>query len=129
MDDRCRNSNRPQWKDWGGRGIKVCKRWDSFANFAADMGPHPGKGWSLDRRNNDGDYRPGNCRWTNRVTQNRNRRYGAKRRLTLAEAVAIRLKDRPGTGRHNLGNRRELAKEYGVSFETIRDIVNNRAWL
>lgn len=71
---RCNNPNDPKYKDYGGRGIKVCDRWTRFANFFADMGFAPGKAYSIDRINNDGNYEPSNCRWATPTEQSRNRR-------------------------------------------------------
>src|ERR1039458_5157555 len=60
MKTRCTNPNIKEYPSYGGRGIKICKRWMySFVNFFADMGARP-KGKTLDRRNNDGDYKPSN---------------------------------------------------------------------
>lgn len=73
MLERCRNSNRKDFKHYGGRGIKVCKRWrNSFLNFVDDMGRKP-SGMTLDRRNNNQGYSPNNCRWITTLEQNRNR--------------------------------------------------------
>jgi len=78
MKTRCYNRRCEKWKTYGGRGIRVCTRWRrSFSAFYSDMGPRP-PGRTIDRRNNDGDYRPENCRWATAKTQANNQR---KRRV------------------------------------------------
>ena len=73
MRQRCSNPKTINFKYYGGRGITVCDRWHVFENFLADMG-EPLQGLSLDRIDNNGNYEPGNCRWTTRLIQNRNKR-------------------------------------------------------
>lgn len=74
MHNRCRNETHVGWKYYGGRGIKVCDRWNDFQNFLEDMGEAP-KSRSLDRfPNMDGDYEKSNCRWATTTQQANNRR-------------------------------------------------------
>ena len=73
---RCTNPNRPDFRNYGARGIAVCERWFQFSNFLADMGEKP-EGLAIDRINNDGNYEPGNCRWATPSQQRRNQRVRA----------------------------------------------------
>lgn len=85
MIARCTYERRPAFKDYGGRGIKVCERWlkgqdglTGFECFLADMGAKPDPSLSLDRRDNEGSYEKSNCRWATRTEQNNNTRRNKK---------------------------------------------------
>lgn len=80
MIERCRNPRDQSFKDYGGRGIKVCARWMVYAAFRDDMGPRPAGG-TLERMDVNGDYEHSNCRWASQLEQANNRRNN--RRLTF----------------------------------------------
>jgi hypothetical protein len=72
MRARCFTPGSTGYEYYGGRGITVCERWDVFENFVEDMGERP-PGMTLDRRDGNGDYEKGNCRWATKLEQVQNR--------------------------------------------------------
>jgi hypothetical protein len=90
MRDRCNNPNNKHFKDYGGRGITVCQRWNDFRTFLADMGPRPSPRHTLDREDNDKGYSPDNCRWATRKQQARNTRLT---RMVTVDGETVPLND------------------------------------
>jgi hypothetical protein len=93
MRQRCNNPKNPRYHQYGGRGIKICDRWDSFKNFLTDMGILP-NGMSLDRIDINGNYEPTNCRWATQFQQSNNMRKNMRLRFkgkvfTLSEISKI----------------------------------------
>lgn len=93
MIQRCHNENNAEFKNYGGRGIEVCERWHDFANFIADMGRRP-FGMTVERKDNDSSYSPGNCIWASQKTQNANKRHNRfveidGRRMIASEACRL----------------------------------------
>ena len=94
MLGRCYNRNVKQYKDYGGRGIKVCASWKrSFNRFVKDMGPRPTPQHTLDRKNNDGNYERSNCQWATRKEQQRNQTVTRRVIIEGIEYVAADLAD------------------------------------
>ena len=73
MITRCTNANFHAFARYGGRGITVHSAWMTFKNFLADMGEQPAPGLTIERKDNDGNYEPGNCYWGTHQEQMRNR--------------------------------------------------------
>jgi hypothetical protein len=75
MRQRCHNPNQPHYVRYGGKGVRVCKKWrEDFMAFYKDMGDPPSDKHSIDRINPSGNYEPRNCRWATASQQNRNKR-------------------------------------------------------
>jgi len=126
MKSRCLDPSNAQYRDYGGRGITVCKLWkESFQAFFNDMGPCP-RGMMIDRIDNGGNYEPRNCRWADQITQQNNRR--SNRRLvfngdenTLAEWGRI-----TGLAISTIRNRLKAGWTVGQSLTTKPDKRNRK---
>jgi hypothetical protein len=116
MRQRCMNPKSGGYKWYGARGIKICKRWDDFAKFVEDMGPRPSPTHSLERINNDGDYKPSNCRWATPHEQLIDYR---RSKLTVEDVRRIRA---------TKIDAKVLAAEYGCSAKHIYCLRRGDTW-
>ncbi len=123
IKDRCTNPNRPEYKHYGGRGIKCCESWsESFENFYKDMGKRPSKKHSIDRIDVNGHYELSNCRWVTSLIQNLNKRprrklSGVRRSKSKSERYSSRIKI---NGKEiNLGAF-DTPEEAHLAYETAR---------
>jgi len=112
MKYRCDSPNCAQYKDYGGRGISYCEEWKSFKPFYDwAMANGYSDELTLDKVNNDGNYSPDNCRWTNRRVQNNNSR---KNRLVTVDGVTDTLAN--------------MARKYNVDPRTAERRLNKLGW-
>jgi hypothetical protein len=121
MKTRCYNSNRPDYRHYGGRGIKVCEEWrNNFWAFFHHVGRRLGPGYSINRINNDGNYEPGNVNWATPKEQANNQRQ-PWRKLTDEDVAHIRAM-------RGVASQIHLAIDYGVSNRTISDVQRYRRY-
>ncbi len=129
IKQRCLNSNYRQYKDYGGRGISLYNPWvNNFWAFYIYLntiiGLRPGKEYSLDRINNNGNYEPGNIRWADRSTQNKNQRSSKQIRIQSNLGKKKKHNGLPvGVYFHKDNNRyiAYIGKKYLGSFLTIEE--------
>lgn len=107
MVTRCTNPKNPNYQRYGGRGITVCDSWKFSANFLTDMLPTWYPGASLDRKENDGNYDFGNCRW-----------------IPLVDNIRKQRKTRFFTWNNELLSIRQIAITEGIQYETLRLRLN-----
>lgn len=112
MKSRCHNPKDHGYPDYGGRGIVVCDRWRySFTNFFKDMGVKPSAKHSIERKNNNGNYEPGNCVWATWQDQQNNRR--SSRIITLGgESLTVA----------------EWARKNGMAYVTLESRIQHQGW-
>jgi hypothetical protein len=111
---RCNNKAHGLYSYYGGRGIKVCSRWNGkngFANFLKDMGPRPSARYSIERKDNNKGYSPSNCCWATHHDQMRNTRHTVMvlfggRRMCLTDA----------------------AIEAGLPYKVVHGRIKRRGW-
>ena len=119
IKDRCLNFKNHAYEDYGGRGITICPEcandYTIFRDWAVNNDYQ--EGLEIDRRDNDKDYSPENCRWVTCLENNRNRR---NIKLTLEIANEIR-------GLLNLSTN-ELSKKFNISKRQIQRIKQNKQW-
>jgi hypothetical protein len=108
---RCEKSSDSHFQWYGGRGIKVCDRWQSFDHFYQDMGEPPSKSHTIERLDANGDYEPGNCVWATMKEQQRNR---TNNRLITHNGKTQCLS--------------AWAEEYGISQRRLRTRLERDKW-
>lgn len=101
MLERCRNPSATSYKDYGGRGITVCREWYQFERFYSDMGERP-DGMTLDRIENSRGYEPGNCKWSTPSEQQNNRRNNVTYLIGDREFTSLQLSEICGANYHTI---------------------------
>ena len=108
---RCTNLNNPNYKNYGGRGITVCKHWMKFENFLADMGRRPSSKHTIERKDNEGPYSQENCTWATMLEQGNNKR---SNHLITFKGETQTLS--------------EWARRTGINQTTIRSRLDRLGW-
>lgn len=129
IKERCYNPNCCDYKNYGGRGIVMCDSWlYSFKSFYDDMGPIPGKDYSIDRIDVNGGYSKENCRWATKKEQNINKRntiYVTYRGKTLPATEWARILNIPaGSIRRTVKDEKDMNKYFNNRILSLPKEVN-----
>lgn len=111
MKRRCNDPNNKEYKNYGARGIKVCKKWNKFKNFLKDMGEPPSSKHKIDRIDNNKGYYKSNCRWATQREQARNTR--RNRLLTFKNKTQLMI---------------EWSEEMNIQYKVLSDRINKLKW-
>jgi len=125
MRDRCFNPRNPRFLHYGGKGVTVNPRWDTFENFLADMGDRPA-GTTLGRFRDQGNYEPGNCAWQNSQEQAKKGSSNGRARLHEEQVLCARALYTPKARRGC--SIKNMAADLGVSFGTMDLAVRGVTW-
>jgi hypothetical protein len=124
MRERCCDKYSINYCNYGGRGITVCDQWvNSFEVFYRDMGPKPGSEYSIERRDNDGNYEPGNCYWATPTEQGNNKRNNVFYNYQGEQLTSAEISRRTGIDRVTLETRINsmgLSMEEAVEYDSGR---------
>jgi len=124
MRYRCASPGSNSWAWYGGRGIKVCQRWDDFEIFLSDMGERP-PGLTIDRIDSDGNYEPSNCRWatpTEQATTNRGvHRKGCAPHNKTSDVDLLKMREMRSSG----AKLREIGAHFGMAVSVICGLVKH----
>jgi hypothetical protein len=127
MHQRCRNRHCKEYPYYGGRGIRVCRRWtgrNGFKHFIADMGPQPFPHASVHRKDNDGNYTPRNVMWADPKIQARHMRSNRVLEYKGETKILVEWAERTGMKPGTLGAR--LAKGWSVMRALTRAVDPRR---
>lgn len=120
MKQRCQNEAHKHYSRYGGRGIRVCERWESFQAFADDMQPTWVKGLTLEREDVNGHYEPSNCTWVTRQQQAQNKEKTIKVELDGQTYTLPELAEKYSINQHSLWNRWKVGKRGSDLVKPVR---------
>lgn len=125
MMNRCFKPYSNRYYAYGAKGVTVCERWLSFENFLADLGPRP-DGCTLGRKNDEGNYEPGNAWWQTTAEQSRRGERNHQARLNEYSVLAARALFVKGAKRGC--SLRNMARDLGVSEATLCEALSGKTW-
>lgn len=119
VKQRCEDTRHPMFSYYGGRGIGICREWQDWRNFIADMEPTYRRGLTLDRIDNSAGYSKSNCRWVSRKTQAQNRRSSYQLATPWGSMCAAELAERCGVNRKIIYRRLAAGKSVPSIIEEL----------